>query len=50
MSAKYRPILQVFREETRETRTSFANLDGIWENVFFYFNGYVFILTCIRKS
>lgn len=34
MSAKYRRILQVFLEETRESRTSFANLDGVWENVF----------------
>lgn len=35
MSAKYRPVLPVFQEETRETRTSFAALDGIWENVGF---------------
>lgn len=48
MSVEYRRILQVFLEETRESRTSFANLDGVWENVFF--NGYVFILTYIRKN
>lgn len=34
MSAKHRRILQVFLEETRESRTSFVNLDGVWENVF----------------
>lgn len=44
MSAKYRPILQIFLKETRETRTSFANLDCRWENVFLmgiYFNIYL---------
>lgn len=39
MSTKYRPILQVLLEETRETGTSFANLDGMWKNAFFILMG-----------